>query len=413
MKVFFFSPFASPDSNRYSTFEKYISQTLHAEIVRQPALTSQCDPKYWLDNLLEQVLSADILIMISPSQTLISLGTYGSEVVDKLIDRFNGGVPAIISFSWHDIPNCQIHEPSVRGNLERLFKNIEAKPLDIRVSNKDRRAVGHDYTVCIAQEDLLQPDYVGETGSVFVNQANLMLYDGKSYPLVLAKTNVELINSRDLPALSVPGLKPTIALYRKVKTNYQIICTGGLFYNTYTGPTGTTFPGAEDNKEFIQRILTEVGRAAPTFENRAHEAYRYFVKCERGVGILLDRVFDGKVAKNLTTEVRNKLKDHLNGDLGRLNLLEMLEAIRSRDRWSHFEAGMRDSKGNGALSRKDFGKLVDDVNQGARNILAHPAKSVFSNIDIEESDIQKLKLLEQTIWAAREHFGCMNNHLNN
>ncbi|CUJ87659.1 hypothetical protein PH7735_00798 [Shimia thalassica] len=414
MKVLFFSPLVSRyEEDRFSTFEKLLKDTLRSEVVRLPANISEYGANKWLELVHEEVLSADALVMMSPSQTLISLDTHGSEVIKRVLERFEGGVPAIIQFGWGDLPNPQRHSPAVQENLKNLFSSLEARPLDIRVSNRVKSFSRNDYIHEVGSDDLLQPDYLGDQGQLIVNQAHLLNYDGHSYPLVTAQENVELINSGDEKTLAVPGIKPSIVLYRKVKGNYQIICTGGLFTDSTPDDTGIKFPGADQNSAFIKRVLEEVGSAAPTFENRAHRAYRYFVRCERGVGLLLNRVFKGEIEENLTSKVQGRLRDckDLNGDLGRLSLLDMLEAIRSGKRWPCFKTGMMCNQDGTLLSRKEFGKLVDKVNNGARNILAHPAKSVFNDIEITDTDIENLCALDEVIWNARLYFDCTSSKL--
>lgn len=407
VKVLFLSPLVSPyEKDRFSTFENCLSQHLRSEVVRLPAKISEYGPQRWLDEAREHTLTADVLLLMSPSGTLCSLGGFGSKFVQIVNERIHGGVPAIVQLGSADLPENWKHDPAVRENLENLYRSMEARPTDIRVSKHTKSKADNDYSYRVDKEDLLQPDYIGEDGQLLVNQARLLIYDGQTFPLVLAQTDVELIDGGDLKTSSVPGVKPAIALYRKVARNYQVICTGGIFNDGYTGATGQKFPGAEENVAFIERVLDEVSTAAPTFENRAHRAYRFFVRSETGVGRLLQTVFDGLVGENLTTLVQNKLKDSLKGDLGRLTLLDMLEAIRSKSRWARFESGMKHGSEGRMYSRKEFCSLVEKVNNGARNVLAHPAKSVFSETTITDSDIKNLEILDQVIWNARKHFGC-------
>lgn len=415
MKAFFFSP-PKPlgEKDAYSTLEAYLVEHLRAEVVRLPRLRLDDDPKKYLDDARDNLRSATVLLLMAPSATLQVLGEYGAEFVDRVITRMQDGVPAIVSISGNDLPNGKILSQIAIENLEKLYRALEARPFNKRVSKSIKIEAENDYTYEVDQEDIQHPEYLGGDGQLFVNQAHLLNYDGGTYPLVLAQTNVEMIDDGDLPTKSVPGRKPAIVLYRKVNGNYQIISSGSIFADGFTSAFGVKFPGAKENEVFIKHVLDEIAKVAPTFENRANRAYQFFVRCERGIGILLNKIFNGQVAENLTSDVRAKLEKDYKGDLGRLTMLEMLEAIRSRSRWPKFESGMTYGSKDRAYSRKEFSDLVDSVNSGARNVLAHPAKSVFNEeVTITDLDIENLSALDAVIWNARVYYECSGVELRN
>ena len=126
MKSLFVSPLVSPwEKDRFSTLANCLSQHLRSEVIRLPANISEHGPQTWLAEAREHALTADVLLLMSPSGTLASLGEFGSEFVKTVTERIHSGVPAIVQLGWADLPDNPQHSPAVRENLECLYNSCE------------------------------------------------------------------------------------------------------------------------------------------------------------------------------------------------------------------------------------------------------------------------------------------------
>ena len=93
MKSLFVSPLVSPwEKDRFSTLANCLSQHLRSEVIRLPANISEHGPQTWLAEAREHALTADVLLLMSPSGTLASPGEFGSEFVKTITERIHGGV---------------------------------------------------------------------------------------------------------------------------------------------------------------------------------------------------------------------------------------------------------------------------------------------------------------------------------
>ncbi|MEW2914946.1 hypothetical protein [Leisingera sp. JC11] len=408
MQALFFSPLQNEhERGTVGALESYFQNHLRCRVVRLPALSSQTDVPSWFSNIKLQIETADILVMVSLSKTLRVLGSYSEEIADLITEKINAGVPSVVELYGTDIPKPNVSDKELNAALSKIFSALDVWPHNIRVSlPREINDHPNEYSISITADDgVMRPDYLDDSTFLHVNQPILLTYDKKTYPLVEAPNGARFVDDGDRITSSIPGLRPCMIAYRTNKKTFQFISAAGMLIDGYDALGGFHVNGAEENSDFIRSILDEVADKTNTFESRARKAYGAFVECERGVGKLLRKVSGNNVESILVTHVREKLEEVYEGNLGRLTLLEMLLTICSKKRWGIFEPGMSNSDGS-QLSRKEFSKLVDELNSGARNTLAHPAKSVLGSSDITEVEIEKLQRMRDIIWRARQKFMC-------
>jgi hypothetical protein len=354
------------------------------------------DAKNWISRCVEQIIDADAICCLGSYALFRYAGDQAQLISERLAERLRRGTPFLLQ-----IPRLaeQLETrvcPPIVGEFIRKF-NILPTLTKVGTDLNLSESVPDPYYCWFdkASDSLRQPQLFKGIDRLYVQQPNLILYDGESFPIVDARRpDYFYVDYDDKFYSGILGMHPTIAVESRAFDSVQIVISGNVLSDPYQSALGFHFPVISDNRQFALNALRMMRREGKTAERYRACAFDIFVRLERTLGHLLTAcVGEQAILQDLPESVRKSLCAYTQlPDFSNANFSDLVKLLLHH--WARLAVYF------GGLSKSEIKRLLNSFNAGPRRMLAHPHRAEREGVVFDAEDCTELQRLLDLVATA-------------